>query len=131
MTLKDQFMEDPFFTSKLSKTSSSTSSSSSSSRMSGGNSKDSSWMSDRSLLDDSFPKLKDCHLLGLEEDAAKLEISLNTTGYKPEELMVNVSDDEVKVEGRHEERSQEGELMVTRHFCRCYTLPTGAKQENV
>jgi len=88
-------------------------------------------MSDRSLLDDSFPKLKDGHLLGLQEDTAKLEISLNTTGYKPEELKVKVSDGEVKVEGRHEERSEEGEVKMERQFCRIYTLPHGAEQENI
>jgi len=88
-------------------------------------------MSDRNLLNDSFPKHKDGHLLGLNEDSSKLEISLNTTGYKPEELKVNVSDDEVKVEGKHEERSEEGELMVERNFCKTYTLPHGAVKEKV
>jgi len=88
-------------------------------------------MSDRNLLNDSFSKHKDSHLLRMEEDSCKLEISLNIKGYKSEELKVNVSDDEVKVEGRHEERSEEGDLMVERHFCKSYTLPHGAVKENV
>jgi len=71
------------------------------------------------------------HLLRIEEDSCKLEISLNIKGFKPEELKVNVSDEEVKVEGRHAERSEEGELMVERHFCKSYTLPHGAVKENV
>merc|ERR1712180_260463 len=140
MTLREQFMNDPFFNSKLSKTSSNSSSSSissssstsSSSRISGGSpTNSSSLMSDRNLLNDSFPKHKDGHLLGLKEDSSKLEISLNTSGYKPKELKVNVSDDEVKVEGKHEERSEEGELMVGRSFCKSYTLPHGAVKEKV
>jgi len=88
-------------------------------------------MSEKNLLNDSFPKHKDGHLLGLKEDSSKLEISLNTTGYKPEELKVNISDDEVKVEGKHEERSEDGELMVERNFCKTYTLPHGAVKEKV
>merc|ERR1712243_33 len=139
MTLREQFMNDPFFNSKLSKTSSNSSSSSissssstsSSSRISGGSTTNSSLMSDRNLLNNSFPKHKDGHLLGLKEDSSKLEISLNTSGYKPQELQVNVSDDEVKVEGKHEERSEDGELMVERNFCKTYTLPQGAVKEKV
>merc|ERR1712243_440458 len=80
MTLREQFMNDPFFNSKLSKTSSnsfsSSSSSSSFSCLSGGNTKNSSLMSDRNLLNGSFSKHK--------EDSCKLEIYLNIKGFKPE-----------------------------------------------
>merc|ERR1712115_643651 len=123
MTLRDKFMEDPFFSCSLSmmdkssmKTSSSSCYSSSNSSLSGENTENKTglvsswrpWMIPRQwmmppLLDHSFPELKDCHLLGQEEDETKLEISLNTVGYKPEELKVNVCQDEVRVEGRHEE----------------------------
>merc|ERR1719334_1513958 len=83
------------------------------------------------LLDHSFPELKDCHLLGQEEDETKLEISLNTVGYKPEELKVNVCQDEVRVEGRHEENNEEGKMMVRRQFVRRYTLPQEADRASI
>merc|ERR1711962_272623 len=83
------------------------------------------------LLDHSFPELKDCHLLGQEEDETKLEISLNTVGYKPEELKVNVCKDEVRVEGRHEESNEEGKMMVRRQLVRRYTLPQEADRASI
>jgi len=88
------------------------------------------WMMPR-LLDHSFPQMKDCHLLGQEEDETKLEISLNTVGYKPEELKVNVCQDEVRVEGRHEEKNEEGKMMVRRQFVRRYTLPQEADRASI
>merc|ERR1711955_132625 len=81
-------------------------------------------------LDHSFPELKDCHLLG-QEDETKLEISLNTVGYKPEELKVNVCKDEVREEGRHEENNEEGKMMVRRQFVRRYTLPQEADRHSI
>merc|ERR1711955_14673 len=81
-------------------------------------------------LDHSFPELKDCHLLG-QEDETKLEISLNTVGYKPEELKVNVCQDEVRVEGRHQENNEEEKMMVRRQFVRRYTLPQEADRASI
>merc|ERR1711962_170657 len=151
MTLRDKFMEDPFFSCSLSmmdkssmKTSSSSCYSSSNSSLSGENTENKTglvsswrhWMIPRQwmmppLLDHSFPELKDCHLLGQEEDETKLEISLNTVGYKPEELKVNVCQDEVRVEGRHEENNEEGKMMVRRQFVRRYTLPQEADRASI
>merc|ERR1712126_798482 len=151
MTLRDKFMEDPFSTSSLSmmdkssmKTSSSCCYSSSNSSVCGEKTGDNTglvsswrpWMIPRQwmmppLLDHSFPELKDCHLLGQEEDETKLEISLNTVGYKPEELKVNVCQDEVRVEGRHEENNEEGKMMVRRQFVRRYTLPQEADRHSI
>merc|ERR1712121_148161 len=151
MTLRDKFMEDPFFSCSLSmmdkssmKTSSSSCYSSSNSSLSGENTENKTglvsswrpWMIPRQwmmppLLDHSFPELKDCHLLGQEEDETKLEISLNTVGYKPEELKVNVCQDEVRVEGRHEENNEEGKMMVRRQFVRRYTLPQDADRASI
>merc|ERR1712112_147644 len=151
MTLRDKFMEDPFFTSSLSmmdkssmKTSSSCCYSSSNSSVCGEKTGNNTglvsswrpWMIPRQwmmppLLDNSFPELSDCHLLGQEEDGTKLEISLNTVGYKPEELKVNVCKDEVRVEGRHEENNEEGKMMVRRQFVRRYTLPQEADRDSI
>merc|ERR1712115_192854 len=146
MMLRNKFMEDPFFSSSLSmmekpsmKTSSSCCCSSSNSSKSGEKTKNNTvmesswrpWMIPRQwmvprLLDDSFPELSDCHLLGQQEDQTKLEITLNTVGYKPEELKVNVCKNEVRVEGEHQEKNEEGKMMVRRQFVRRYTLPQEA-----
>jgi len=84
-----------------------------------------------SLMEESFPEMKDNHLIGLQEDSDKMEVSLDTAGYKPDELKINVIDDEVRIVGKHEEKSESGHIMVSRQFCRRYTLPQGAKKENI
>ena len=64
------------------------------------------WSGEESL------KLSDSSVINLVDDETKLEISLNTAGYQPSELSVNVGDGELVIEGRHQERSQAGEMMV-------------------
>ena len=61
----------------------------------------------------------------------KLVISLDTSGYKPSELTVNVEGEELSVAARHEERSEEGEVMISRQFTRSFSLPQGAIKEKV
>merc|ERR1719233_1611013 len=73
----------------------------------------------------------DSNLLSMKNDDTKLEISLNTSGYKPSELKVNVSDGEISIEGKHEEKSEAGHTMVSRQFSRKYTLPAEAKLTEV
>merc|ERR1712088_976330 len=92
------------------------------------------WSGEESL------KLSDSSVINLVDDETKLEISLNTAGYQPSELSVNVGDGELVIEGRHQERSQAGEMMVSRQFRRQYgvlivTVPkekriTELKEEN-
>merc|ERR550525_375729 len=57
-----------------------------------------------------------------DEDETKMEVQLDTVGYKPDEL---------RVEGRHQEKSESGQVMVSRQFARQYALPQGAKPEEV
>merc|ERR1719320_1431314 len=86
------------------------------------------------LFDDnlsSLVEMKDSNLLSMKNDDTKMEISLNTSGYKPSELKVNVSDGEISIEGKHEEKSEEGHTMVSRQFSRKYTLPAEAKLAEV
>merc|ERR1719357_1263645 len=86
------------------------------------------------LFDDnmsSLVEMKDSNLLSMKNDDTKMEISLNTSGYKPSELKVNVSDGEISIEGKHEEKSEEGHTMVSRQFSRKYTLPAEAKLTEV
>ena len=68
------------------------------------------WMMPRRwMMPDLFTgDTQDSNLISLKDDDSKMEISLNTSGYKPNELRVNVVDDEISIEGRHEEKSEEG-----------------------
>ena len=162
MTLRDHFLEDPFFSSSWShmekvrenffKQSRSMSNmlDSSESRTSRNNQNDHNtssltkadesslfrpWMMPRNwmmprLFDENFNSLldkKDSNLISMKNDEKKMEISLNTTGYKPSELKVNVADGELTIEGKHEEKSEAGHTMVSKQFSRRHTLPAKAK----
>jgi len=76
-------------------------------------------------------EVSDSSLINLVDDETKLEVSLNTAGYQPGELSVNVGEGELVIEGRHQERSQAGEVMVSRQFRRQYGLPPHTKLEQV
>jgi len=89
------------------------------------------WMIPQLWDEEIFSNSRDSHLLGLQEDETKMEISLDTTGYKPDELKVQVRDGELCVEGKHEERSEAGQVMVSRQFSKRYGLPQGAKRLEV
>merc|ERR1712018_159553 len=89
MTLRDAFLEDPFFRSG----------SSSENKMVTEQREDRrsgrlpwlmprKWMIPQLWDEDIFSSSRDSHLLGLQEDDTKMEISLDTTGYKPDELKV-------------------------------------------
>jgi len=163
MTLRDHFLQDPFFSSSWSDmesvrehfakqaqimsqsfedswSKSEKKSENNSSLVPSGNSSGlrsllmpRNWMMPK-LFDDnlsSMMEMKDSNLLSMKNDDTKMEISLNTSGYKPSELKVNVADGEISIEGKHEEKSEEGHTMVSRQFSRRYTLPVGAKLAEV
>merc|ERR1719454_910653 len=60
-----------------------------------------------------MPKMTDSSVLSYSDTEDKLEISLNTSGYKAEE------------------RSEAGQVMVARQFTKSYSLPQGAVREKV
>merc|ERR1712013_768142 len=74
-----------------------------------------------------LPDMKDSLMLGLQEEKDKMEVTLDTSGYKPDELKVEIKGGELCVEGKHEERSQSGEVMVSRKF----GLPQNVKKEDI
>merc|ERR1712077_33901 len=76
-------------------------------------------------------KTKDSEVIRVKEDESKLEVSLDTSQYRPDELSVSVSDGVLAVEGKHEEKAEDGSKMVSRMFSRKYTLPPSTKQEEV
>merc|ERR1711922_71719 len=74
---------------------------------------------------------KDSEVIRVKEDDSKMEVSLDTSQYRPDELSVSVSGGVVSVEGKHEEKAEDGSNMVSRQFARKYTLPNGAHPEDV
>merc|ERR1739847_153920 len=70
-------------------------------------------------------------LINMVDDDTKMEISLNTAGYQPSELSVNVADGQLVIEGRHQEKSEAGEMMVSRQFSRKYGLASQSKLTEV
>merc|ERR1712170_341185 len=63
-------------------------------------------------------KSKDTEVIRVKEDDSKLEVSLDTSQYRPDELSVSVSDGVLRVEGKHEEEvasnlSSDGVLVIT------------------
>merc|ERR1712012_1345629 len=131
MTLRGAFLEDPFFRTGTSK------------NMKVAEQKEErrsgrmpwlmprKWMIPQLWDEEIFSNSRDSHLLGLQEDETEMEVSLDTTGYKPDELKVQVRDGELCVEGKHEERSEAGQVMVSRQFSKRCGLPQGAKRLEV
>merc|ERR1712107_863307 len=74
--------------------------------------------------------MKDSLMLGLQEEKDKMEVTLDTSGYKPDELKVEIKGGELCVEGKHE-RSQNGEVMVSRQFSRRFGMPQNVKKEDI
>merc|ERR1712154_506198 len=59
------------------------------------------WMMPSLLEGEESLKLSDSGVINRVDDDTKLELSLNTAGYKPSELSVNVTDGQLIVEGKH------------------------------
>merc|ERR1712121_104158 len=89
------------------------------------------WMLPQLLQDFHLPEMKDSLMLGLQEEKDKMEVTLDTSGYKPDELKVEIKEGELCVEGKHEERSQTGEVMVSRQFSRRFGMPQNVKKESI
>merc|ERR1711962_1045960 len=80
---------------------------------------------------DSIFKTKDSNVIHFVNDESKLEVSLDITGYKPDELKVTAGQGMICVEGKHEEKSEAGQVMVSREFSRKYSMPDNARAEEV
>merc|ERR1711942_36349 len=76
-------------------------------------------------------KSKDNDEIRVKEDESKMEVSLDTSQYRPDELKVSVDKGVVTVEGKHEEKAEDGSKMVSRMFSKKYSLPPDAKAEDV
>merc|ERR1712243_525531 len=78
------------------------------------------------LKDMDLFQTPDSEVIRVKEDDSKMEVSLDTAQYRPDELKVTVANGAVTVEGKHEERAEDGSRMVSRSFSRKYTLPHGS-----
>merc|ERR1711971_1088862 len=88
-----------------------------------------------SSLNENFGSMldrkRDCSTIKHNEDENKVEVHLDTSGYKPDELKVQVESGIVRVEGKHEEKSEAGAVMVSRQFVKEYALPESSKPNGV
>ena len=88
-------------------------------------------------FEDDFPRMSpkmsllDADELKVLEAGDKVELSLDTAGYKPDELKVTAGRGVVCVEGKHEEKTQSGEVMVSRQMSKQYQLPSSADPAQV
>merc|ERR1712184_142168 len=94
------------------------------------------WMMPSMFNNDFFKQLemfdsKDKEVIRVKDDKEKFEVSLDTSQYRPDELRVNVGEGIISVEGKHEEKSEDGRTMVLRQFSRKYSLPESTKPESV
>jgi crystallin alpha B len=56
---------------------------------------------------------------------------MDTSQYRPDELKVNVMENNLTVEAKHTEESEDGSKYIASQFVRKYTLPTDCKHERV
>merc|ERR1712024_262874 len=142
VSLRDAFLEDPFFRTGWDEMNSECKEMRSFTSKEGDNSLSmdrgwpwlpKQWMLPQLLKDSDFPlpEMKDSLMMGLQEEKDKMEVTLDTSGYKPDELKVEIKDGELCVEGKHEERSQTGEVMVSRQFSRRFGMPQNVKKEGI
>jgi HSP20 family molecular chaperone IbpA len=84
-------------------------------------------------FDLDLPKMSllDADELKVLEAGDKVELSLDTAGYKPDELKVTAGRGVVCVEGKHEEKTEGGVTMVSRQMSRQYPLPAQARPSDV
>ena len=75
---------------------------------------------------------KDEQQITVKDDEKNFQISLDTSSYRPDEIKIDVNANNViTVEAKHEEKSDDGNRHVSRHFSRKYTLPQGCNAETV
>merc|ERR1712080_99956 len=65
------------------------------------------------------------------DDETKLEVHLDTAGYKPDELKVEAGKGVITVVGKHEEKDEAGQVRLSRQFCREFMIPQGCREEEV
>ena len=70
-------------------------------------------------------------MIKIRDDDSVFEVSLNTQNYRPDEIRVNVVDNVLNIEGKHEENSEDSNKFTSRQFFRRYALPKECPADKV
>merc|ERR1712047_123742 len=92
------------------------------------------WMVPSRNLDNQFKELRSLfnkEEAKVEEDNTRMEVRIDASKYKPEELKVFVQSGRLLVEGRHEEKKEDGRGFIQRSLSRRYTLPKEAEVDKM
>jgi len=92
------------------------------------------WMVPSRNLDNQFKEFRSLfnkEEAKVEEDNTRMEVRIDASEYKPEELKVSVQSGRLLVEGRHEEKKEDGSGYIQRSFSRSYTLPKEAEADKM
>merc|ERR1712211_101673 len=79
------------------------------------------WMVPSKNLDSQFKEFRrlfNKEEAKVEEDNTRMEVRIDASEYKPEELKVSVQSGRLLVEGRHEEKKEDGSGYIQRSFSR-------------
>merc|ERR1711923_178143 len=92
------------------------------------------WMVPSRNIDNQFKEFRSLfnkEEAKVEEDNTRMEVRIDASEYKPEELKVSVQSRRLLVEGRHEEKKEDGSGYIQRSFSRSYTLPKEAEADKM
>merc|ERR1712107_486894 len=79
------------------------------------------WMVPMRNLDNQFKEFRSLfnkEEAKVEDDNTRMEVRIDASEYKPEELKVSVQSGRLIVEGRHEEKKEDGSGYIQRSFSR-------------
>merc|ERR1711971_1072233 len=92
------------------------------------------WLMPKGIFDEDSAnfQLKD-QVLRVKDDENKFEVSIDTHGFKPEDLQVRVQNNIVSISAKHEEKTSESnsKSYSSRQLSKCFTLPQGCKMDTV
>merc|ERR1711860_262422 len=80
---------------------------------------------------DRLSFFKEENVIKIKDDDKAFEITMDTSQYRPDELNVNVIGNNLSVEAKHTEQSEDGRNFVSKQIARRYTLPNDCKAELV
>merc|ERR1711860_113606 len=80
---------------------------------------------------DRLSFFKEENVFKVKDDDKAFEITMDTSQYRPDELNVNVIGNNLSVEAKHTEQSEDGRNFVSKQFARRYTLPNDCMAELV
>merc|ERR1712008_518204 len=88
------------------------------------------WLMPKGIFDEDSAnfQLKD-QVLRVKDDENKFEVSIDTHGFKPEDLQVRISNNIVSISAKHEEKTNESnsKSYSSRQLSKSFTLPKAVK----